>query len=102
MSGNFTNNGTFDGTVGTLIMTGTGASTIGGSTSPSTIVHIENMKTNATTTLGVNVSNVLDLHAATGTFSTSTFTVSQQAGGTLSVEDNATLQIGGSNTLPYI
>jgi fibronectin-binding autotransporter adhesin len=99
VSGNFTNNGTYDGSVSTLIMTGTGSSVISGSTTPSTIAHLSNAKTNATTTLGVNLSAVSDLEIKSGTLSTSTFTISQSTG-TLKVEDNATLQVGGTNTLP--
>lgn len=99
VSGNFTNNGTYDGTVGTLIMSGSGASVISGSTSPSTIAHLSNAKTNATTTLGVNISGVTDIEMKSGTLSTSTFTITQSAG-TLKIEDNATLQVGGTNTLP--
>jgi fibronectin-binding autotransporter adhesin len=99
VAGNFTNNGTYDGATATLIMTGTGASVISASSSPSTIAQIQNSKTSATTTLGVNITGVIDFEVFTGTFSTSTFTITQNAGA-LKVADNATLQLGGSNSLP--
>jgi fibronectin-binding autotransporter adhesin len=100
VSGNFTNNGTYDGSIGTMIMTGTGASVIAASSSPSTLAQIQNAKTNATTTLGVNITNVADLDIVSGTFSTAAFTITQSTGGILTVNDDATLQIGGTNSLP--
>lgn len=101
IDGDFTNHGSFDGTAGTLIMSGSGPSTIGGSTSPSTIAQMDIAKTNATTTLAVNVSNIAQWEVISGTLSLSTFTLTQDVGGgTLIVNDNTTLQIGGANTLP--
>jgi fibronectin-binding autotransporter adhesin len=101
VDGNFTNNGIFDGSIGTLIMTGTGSSTIGGSTSPTTIAHLEVSKTNATATLAVNVSDIEAVEVLSGTLSASSFSLTEDAGlGVLTVNDLATLQLGGSNTLP--
>ena len=37
VAGNFSNNGTYDGTIGALIMTGSNAATIGGTVTPSPI-----------------------------------------------------------------
>jgi fibronectin-binding autotransporter adhesin len=101
IAANFTNNGAFDGTDGTLIMVGTGASVIGGSTTPSTISQLAVSKTGAATTLAVNISAVTEIEVLTGIFNTSTFSVMQDAGGgILSINDYATLQLGGTNTLP--
>ncbi|SEW43646.1 hypothetical protein SAMN05428988_5598 [Chitinophaga sp. YR573] len=102
VSHNFTNNNTFDATVGTLIMTGASASVIGGTASPFDLAQFAISKnTGATTTLAKNVTAVTDLHIYTGILDASTFSIAQDvAGGTLSIDDNAFLKIGGTNSLP--
>jgi hypothetical protein len=102
LSGNFTNNGIFDGTIGGLVFTGSTASIIGGSTTPSTIAQITNQKTGtAATTLAVNISTVASLWINTGIFDQSSFSISQDVGGgELDVDSAATMKLGGTNTLP--
>ncbi|MES2431859.1 MAG: hypothetical protein V4556_13075 [Bacteroidota bacterium] len=103
VSGNFTNNGVYDvvNSEGTLIITGTGASTIGGTTNPSTIGFMTINKTGATATMARDISSILSLQITGGTLDASTFALTQDVGGgELSVSDNATLKIGGTNSLP--
>jgi hypothetical protein len=102
VAGNFTNNGSYDGTVGVLTMTGSNAGTIGGSTTPSTIAQLAVAKTgNTITTLGVNISNVSLLYINSGILSTSTYSITQDAaGGVLLISDGAMLRLGGTNSLP--
>jgi hypothetical protein len=102
VSHNFTNNNSFDATVGTLIMTGASASVIGGTASPFDLAQFAISKnTSVTTTLAKNVTAVSDLHIYTGILDASTFTVTQDpAGGNLSIDDNALLKLGGTTTLP--
>lgn len=103
VDGNFTNNGTYDGTLGTLVMTGNGTATITGTTSPSPIGHLTINKSNsATVTLARNITTVEDLHVQAGILDAATFTISQISSndGDLSVDDSAVLKIGGTNTLP--
>lgn len=99
VSGNFVNNGTFDVTQGEIIFSGSGNTTISGSTTPTTLGNIGVEKTNASVTMAVNVSGVLDLQVRTGTFACSTFTLTQDAGA-LSVFNNATFSIAGNNAMP--
>lgn len=102
VAGNFTNNGTFDGTIGTVVMTGATAATIGGTTIPSTIAQLTIAKnTGIATTMAVNISAITDLNITNGTLQTSTFTITKdQNGGQLTITDNGTLKLGGTNTLP--
>ncbi|MEO7046928.1 MAG: hypothetical protein ABI091_16620, partial [Ferruginibacter sp.] len=100
--GNFTNNGTYDGSVGTLIMSGNSAATIGGTTSPSPIAQLTIQKTNnATVSQSVNLSGLSFLNIVSGTLFTSTKTITQDpGGGILVINDSATLKLGGTNSLP--
>jgi hypothetical protein len=99
---NFTNNNTFDASTGTLIMTGTGPSSIGGTASPYTLAQFAIQKsTGATATLAKSVTGVTDLQIYSGTLDASTFSIAQDAGGgVLSVDDSSFLIIGGTNSLP--
>jgi len=102
VAGDFTNNGTYDGTIGVLIMTGSNASSISGTTTPSPINQLTIEKTGgAVVTQNVNISNVLFLNIASGVLFTSTRTITQDAGGgVLLIADGATLRLGGTNSLP--
>lgn len=95
---NFTNNNTFDASIGMLIMVGTGPSSIGGTASPYTLAQFAVQKSaSATATLAKNVTGVTDLHLYSGTLDASTFSITQDAGGgTLSIEDRSFLSIEGS------
>ena len=102
VAGNFTNNGTYDGSIGELIMTGNNAASIAGTTTPSTIAQLTIQKTGgAIVTQNVSMSNLGFLNIFSGTLFTSTYTITQDAtGGILMINDSATLKIGGTNTLP--
>jgi len=99
---NFTNNNAFDASIGTLIMTGTGPSSIGGTASPYTLAQFAIQKsTAATATLAKNVTGVTDLHIYSGTLDASTFSITQDVGGgALTIDDSSFLSIGGTNSLP--
>ncbi len=98
INGNFVNNGSIDNTSsGSPRLTGTGSSTISGSNTlvPQLIVA----KTNATASLGMNLTGVTDLSIEGGTLATSTFTITEDVGA-LTVHDYATLKLEGTNALP--
>lgn len=99
----FMNNGTFDATVGELIMTGNIPAVIGGTTNPSTIAQLNINKTyNVPVTLARNISAITNLHLTEGILDAGAFTLTQDAVdlGELAIEDSAVLKIGGTNTLP--
>lgn len=97
VSGDLTNNGTLDATQGSPIMTGTGPSLISSNASPSAIAQLVIQKTNATATLGVNLSGITELDVTSGIFSIGSYSLTQDAaGGILLVNDSGTLRIGGS------
>lgn len=102
VAGNFTNNGTYDGSIGALIMTGSNAATIGGTTTPSTIDQLTIAKTsNAVVSLAGNISSVSSLFITSGILFTSTYSITQDAGGgILLISNGATLRLGGTNSLP--
>ena len=99
---NFTNNNTIDASIGALVMTGSLAGTITGSASSYALAQITVNKTSsAIVTLGKNITGVLELDITGGTLDMSTNTVTQDAsGGILSIDDNASLVIRGTNSLP--
>lgn len=100
VSHNFTNNNTFNSTQGTVFFTGSTASIIQGTASPYNLAQFAISKsTGISTTLAVNVTAVADLHVFSGTLDASSFTITQN-NGLLSIEDNAFLLIGGTNSLP--
>jgi fibronectin-binding autotransporter adhesin len=102
VAGNFTNNGVYDGSVGALIMIGGNPASINGTTTPSTIAQLFVAKTPGTiVTANVNISEVSMLFIQTGILATSTYSVTQDAGGGfLLIDDGATLRLGGTNSLP--
>ena len=99
---NFTNNGTYDGSVGVLIMTGSSAGTIAGITNPSAIAQLTIEKTSgAIVTQSIGMMDVMFLNIFSGVLYTSTNTITQDAGGgILIINDAATLRLGGTNSLP--
>ncbi|MCX2449653.1 hypothetical protein OQX61_00080 [Pedobacter sp. PLR] len=102
VSHNFTNNNSFDASMGALIMTGAGASTVGGTASPFPLAQFAISKSSGgTVTLTKDITEVTDLHILSGTLDASTFSITQDiAGGSLVIDDNSFLKIGGTNTLP--
>jgi hypothetical protein len=100
---NLTNNGSFDGTNGTVNMTGSLASIIGGSASTYNLAQLNVIKTGgATTTLAHNIGGVTLLHLSSGILDAASYTITQDAtnGGFLDLDANTTLKIGGTNSLP--
>jgi fibronectin-binding autotransporter adhesin len=103
VSHNFTNNNAFDASIGTLNMTGATASVIGGTATTFDLAQFAIIKnTGVTTTLAKNVTAVSDLHIFSGILDAATFSITQDVtnGGALSMEDNSSLKIGGTNSLP--
>lgn len=102
VGGDFTNNGTYDGSLGAIIMPGNKPAEINGLTNPSSIDQlIINKDSGVVVTAAVDIDGVSTLMVNSGTFFTACQTISQNgAGGALIVMDEATLKIGGNNTLP--
>ncbi|MBL0745847.1 T9SS type A sorting domain-containing protein [Chryseolinea lacunae] len=103
VKGNWTNNASTTGLAAgssTLTFNGTGAQTIGGSFA-TTFNNVVAANTLNTVTLASNVSVAGDLTVSSGTLDLALFTADRAtAGGILSVANNATLRIGGTNTYP--
>ncbi len=100
VSHNFTNNNAFNAIQGTVFFSGSTPSIIQGTASPYNLAQFAvNKNSGITTTLAVNVVAVADLHIFTGTLDAGSFTITQN-NGLLSIEDNAFLLIGGTNSLP--
>lgn len=97
--GNFINNGTVDQTSqGSLVMVGAADATVGGTSGSLSMLSIE--KINATVTLGVNLSAVVNLSINSGTLATSTYSITPDAtASTLNLSDNATLKLQGTSTI---
>lgn len=100
ISGNFTDNGSFDATGVTVSFTGSGPSVISGSSAPVSFDQLTVAKNSAATSLGVNLTGLTALTVASGTLDLSTFSVTQNAGGVLTLMPGSLLSIGGSNALP--
>lgn len=103
VTGNFTNNGTYDGALGILNMTGTAASTITGSASSFALAQIGVQKSSGiAVSLSKNITGATFIDVVSGVLDLSTFTVTQDAvdGGTLYVETDGTLKISGTNSIP--
>ena len=102
VAGNFTHNGSFDGSGATVTFLGNTTSTIGGSNSPVLFSFLTVAKSPAASVvLTANLSGLIDLTLASGTLDTATRTLTQDvAGGGLTILGGATLKIGGTNTLP--
>lgn len=102
VNGSFTNNGTYDGTVGVLIMSGSTAGSIDGTTTPNPINQLMiDKSSNAIVTMNVNVGSVGFLNVNRGILFTSSRSITQDAGGgILLISNGATLRLGGTNSLP--
>ncbi|PWV56616.1 hypothetical protein [Chitinophaga sp. S165] len=102
VSHNFTNNGIYDGTIGTLIMTGSLPSVITGSASSFALSQVTNQKASGiTTTLGKAITSVDDITIISGVFDNGGFAIGPTAGtASLAIEDNARLVLKGTETLP--
>jgi fibronectin-binding autotransporter adhesin len=102
VAGNYTNNGTYDGTGAIMIMSGSTSATIGGTTAPSSLAQLQVAKTSgALVTMNVSLTDVMLLYIQSGTLFTSTYSITQDGGGGfLLIDDAATLRLGGTNSLP--
>jgi hypothetical protein len=103
IKGNWTNNSSitaFTAGTATVTFSGTTAQTIGG-TFITTFTNLTIANTASTVTLNVNASISGNLSVSSGIFDLAGFTANRvSAGGTLSVSNNATMKIGGTNTYP--
>jgi hypothetical protein len=103
VAGNWTNNvatTAFTAGTDTVTFNGTTAQTIGG-TFATAFNNLTIASTASTVTQTANTSTTGNLSVSTGTFDLGAFTANRvTAGGTLTVSNNATLKIGGTNTFP--
>ncbi|PZF72465.1 hypothetical protein [Taibaiella soli] len=100
VSGNFTDNGTYDGSSGAVNFQGNTASVIDGTAVPYNIAQIINNKTVGTaTTLNKAITGVTNLDIISGTFDDAGFAITQNTGA-LILEDAGTLRVNGTNTVP--
>ena len=101
VTGNFTNNGSFDSTDSDVSFTGGSAATIAGSVSPTTIDSLIVAKNAATVSQAVNLSIGSTLAISSGTLDSGAFSLGQAAaGGEISISGGAKLKLGGSNPFP--
>ena len=103
VGGNWTNNvSTTAFTAGTNTVTFNAATPqIVGGTFGTAFNNLTIANTASTVTLGANASIAGNLSVSTGTFDLAVFTANRTtAGGTLTVSNNTTLKIGGTNTFP--
>jgi hypothetical protein len=103
IAGNWTNNASaaaFTAGTGTVTFNSTTAKIIGGTFS-TTFNNLVIANSGNVVSLGINASINGNLSVNTGTFDLGAFTANRAtAGGTLTVANNATLKIGGTNTYP--
>lgn len=105
ISGNFTNNNSALTPVATTSFTfnGSGSQTIYSALTGSNTIfgNLTISNTASTVTLSSNITVAGNLSVSSGTFDLATFTGNRiSAGGILTVSNNATLKIGGTNTFP--
>ncbi|MCF6408019.1 T9SS type A sorting domain-containing protein [Chitinophaga filiformis] len=101
VSHNFTNNGTYDGTIGTLIMTGSQPSVITSSAASFALSQVTNLKdAGVTTSLAKAITAVDDITITTGIFDAAGFAITHSGASSLTIEDNAKLILKGTQTLP--
>ena len=103
ISGNWTNNSSttaLTGGTGTVSFIGSTGQTIGG-TFATTFNNLSLANSASTVTLSINTNVGGNLSVSSGTFDLATFTANRvSTGGVLTVANNATLKIGGTNTFP--
>ncbi|MEO6669253.1 MAG: LamG-like jellyroll fold domain-containing protein [Ferruginibacter sp.] len=103
VNGNWTNNastGGFTAATSTVTFAGTTAQTIGGSFA-TTFNNLVIANTASRVTLNVNIAVSGSLSVTNGIFDLAAFTANRvTAGGVITVANNATLKIGGTNTFP--
>ncbi|MET0637135.1 MAG: hypothetical protein ABWZ25_13985 [Chitinophagaceae bacterium] len=103
IKGNWTNNASvnaFTAGTATVLFNGNKAQAISG-TYVTSFNNLTISDTSTTLTLGVNTSVRGNLSILSGTFDLSAFTANRfDAGGVLTVSNNATLKIGGTNSYP--
>lgn len=100
---NLTLNDTLDASVGTPVMTGAGASVIGGTVNPFNLATLEVQKSNgAVVTLGRSLSQMMALDILSGVLDMKDSTITEDAvnGGGLTIAGGARLIIRGVNSLP--
>ena len=103
VAGNFLNNGTFNASEGTLIMTGSNAASINSAASAILLNNLSIEKSaNAVVTLLKNITEMQRLQLTSGIFDIGSFTLTEDPAspGAFVAENGATLKIGGSNSLP--
>jgi redox-regulated HSP33 family molecular chaperone len=99
LAGNFTNNGTLNAGTSTITLNGTGAQSIGGS-STSTFNNLAVSKSSGTANLAANENVGNNLSVSQGTLDASSFTLNGGGAGTFSVSNGATLLVGGASNFP--
>jgi hypothetical protein len=103
VAGNWINNASataFTAGTNTVTFNSATAQTVGG-TFATAFNNLTIANTASTVTLSANTSTTGNLSVSTGTFDLAAFTANRvTAGGTLTVSNNATLKIGGTNTFP--
>jgi len=103
VSGNWTNNASttaFTAGTNTVTFNGATAQVIGG-TFATAFNNLTIANTASTVTLNANTGIAGNLSVSTGTFDLASFTANRAtSGGTLTVSNNTTLRIGGTNTFP--
>lgn len=98
---NFTNNGTYDGTVGTLTMVGSVAGNISGAAASFNLSQVTIQKdAGVTVFLAKAITAVDDITVNTGIFDAAGFAITATAASSLAIEDNARLILRGTQTLP--
>jgi len=101
--GNWINNASataFTAGSGTVTFSGSGAQSIGGTFSTA-FNHLNVLSTGTAVTLAANASIAGNLSVSGGTLDLSSFTANRvAAGGILTLANNTTLRIGGTNTFP--
>lgn len=102
VAGNYINNGSYDGSLANLFMTGSTAATIGGTPVSDILSQLIIAKTGgATVTMAVNINDIFMLHIQSGTLFTGSYGITQDVvGGFLIIDNGATLKLGGTNSLP--
>ncbi len=98
IGGNFTNNGTFTAAGSTITLNGSGAQSIGGSSTTS-FANLTVSKSAGTATLAANENVGGNLSVSQGTLDVSTFAATG-SGGTFSLAAGTTLNVGGANNFP--